>query len=228
MHSQAPRPSMIAIRVGLIASAALLCIAACSQSTDTKKEPESSKTTKTTETKETPKSSDTQNPPPDKNSPRTELSIGYSLLYQEANGIPQLKWLLMFKEKPKEMARVSNAVIKYYQQLADTMRKLSKQYPAMRIDVAPMSEIEGNGRKAMGEDKAKDFAPVVGKGGVAFEREALLMFFDALDEQRHLVGVMVPLETDPGLKKFLETTKAQLDEHYGKVKALLNKRYFKH
>ena len=35
------------------------------------------------------------------------------------------------------------------------------------------------------------------------------MFYNALDEQRHLVSVMVPLETDPGLKKFLETTKAQ-------------------
>ena len=98
----------------------------------------------------------------------------------------------------------------------------------MRIDVAPMSEIEANERKALGEDRAKDFAPVVGKGGVAFERDALLMFYDGLDEQRHLVGVMVPLEIDPGLKKFLETTKPQLDEHYGKVKALLNRRYFTH
>jgi hypothetical protein len=134
----------------------------------------------------------------------------------------------MFKDKPKEMARVTNDLIKYYKQLADTMRTLSKQYPAMRIDVAPMSEIEANERKAMGEDRAKDFAPVVGKGGVAFEREALLMFLNGLDEQRHLVGVMVPLEIDPGLKKFLETTKAQLDAHYGKVKALLNRRYFTH
>ena len=74
------------------------------------------------------------------------------------------------------MARVTDDLIKYYQQLADTMRKLSKAYPAMRIDVAPMSEIEGKERKAMGEDMAKDVAPVVGKGGVASQREALLCF----------------------------------------------------
>ena len=92
-----------------------------------------------------------------------------------------------------------------------------------------MSEIEANARKAMAKDsEAKEFAPVVGKGGLTFERDALLMFYDALDEQRHLVGVMVPLETDPGLKKFLETTEAKLDEHYGKVRALLNRRYFTH
>jgi hypothetical protein len=222
MHLEAPHLSRRATRVRFTASVALLCIAACSQSADSKRVSQSS------EIRETPKSSDTQNPPPDKNSPRTELSIGYSLLYQEANGLPQLKWLLMFKDKPKEMARVTDDLIKYYKQLADTMRKLSKQYPAMRIDVAPMSEIEANERKAIGEDRAKDFAPVAGKGGVAFEREALLMFYNGLDEQRHLVGVMVPLEIDPGLKKFLETTKPQLDAHYGKVKALVNRRYFTH
>jgi hypothetical protein len=222
MHLEAPHLSRRATRIRFIASVVLLCIAACSQSTDNKRGSQSS------ETRETPKSSDTQNPPPDKNSPRTELSIGYSLLYQEANGIPRLKWLLTYKHKSKEMARVTGDLIKYYQQLADTMRKLSKLYPAMRIDVAPMSEIEGNERKAMGEDMAKDVAPVAGKGGVAFEREALLMFYNSLDEERHLVGVMVPLETDPGLKQFLETTKAQLDAHYGKVKALLNRRYFTH
>lgn len=162
------------------------------------------------------------------NAPRAQLSIGYSTLYQEANGIPKLKWLLMFKDKPEEMGRLTNELIGYYQQLAEKMRTLSKQYPGMRIDVAPMSPIEADTRKAIGEDNAKDFAPVVGKSGIAFEREALLMFYDALNEQRHLVGVMMKQETDPGLKKFLETTKEQLDERYGKVAALLNQRYFTH
>jgi predicted small lipoprotein YifL len=169
---------------------------------------------------------DTRKPPPDKNAPRAQLSIGYSLLYQEADGIPKLKWLLMFKEKPEEMARVTNDLVSYYQQLADTMQKLSKQYPAMRIDVAAMSEIEGDERKAIGTDLAKDLAPLTGKTGVEFEREALLMFYNALNEQRHLVGVMVGRESDPTLRKFLETTKVQLDAHYAKVGALLNRRYF--
>ena len=106
------------------------------------------------------------------------------------------------------------------------MQRLSKQYPAMHIDVVAMSEIEGDERKAIGADLAKDFAPLVGKTGVKFEREALLMFYNALNEQRHLTGVMVGLETDPGLKKFLETTKGQLEERYAKVGALLDRRYF--
>jgi len=52
------------------------------------------------------------------------------------------------------------------------------------------------------------------------------MFYNALNEQRHLTGVMVGLETDPALKKFLEMTKAQLDARYAKVGALFNCRYF--
>jgi hypothetical protein len=167
-------------------------------------------------------------PAPDKNAPRAQLSIGYSLLYQEADGIPKLKWILMFKDKPEEMGRLTNELVGYYQQLADTMRKLSKQFPAMRIDVTPMSEIESDERKAIGEDLAKDLAPVIGKTGPEFEREALLMFYNSLNEQRHLTGVMIGLEPDPALKKFLETTHAQLDARYAKVGALLNHRYFTH
>jgi hypothetical protein len=186
----------------VVATALLLTLAACSQLSDARK------------------------PAPDKNAPRAQLSIGYSLLYQEADGIPKLKWILMFKDKPEEMGRLTNDLISYYQQLAETMRRLSKQYPAMRIDVTAMSEIEGEERKAIGADMAKDFVPLAGKTGVQFEREALLMFYDSLNEQRHLTGVMVGLEPDPALRKFLETTKAELDEHYAKVGELLNRRYF--
>ena len=185
-----------------VATTLLLTLAACSQLRDAKR------------------------PIPDKNAPRAQLSIGYSLLYQEADGIPKLKWIFMFKEKPEEMGRLTNDLVSYYQQLADTMRRLSKQYPAMRIDVAAMSEIEGDERKAIGEDMAKDFAPLIGKTGTEFEREALLMFYNSLNEQRHLTGVMVGRETDPALRKFLETTKAQLEARYAKVGALLNRRYF--
>jgi hypothetical protein len=190
--------------IRLVAGALLLTLAACSLLSHTKK------------------------PDPDKNAPRAQLSIGYSLLYQEADGIPKLKWILMFKDKPEEMGRLTNDLVSYYQELADTLQRLSKQFPGMRIDVTAMPEIEAETRKAIGTDLAKDFAPLIGKTGVEFEREALLMFYNTLNEQRHLVGVMLERETDPALKKFLEMTKAQLEARYTKVGALLNRRYFTH
>ena len=167
-------------------------------------------------------------PAPDPASPRSQLSIGYTLLYQEADGIPKLNWILMFKDKSAEMARLTHDLVSYYQQLADTMSKLSKRFPAMRIDVTAMSKIEADGRKAIGEDMAKDFAPLAGKHGKDFEREALLMFYNSLNEQRHLVGVMLKLETNLELSKFLTATKAQLEERYSKVGTLLNRSYFTH
>lgn len=172
--------------------------------------------------------SDTRRPTPGKDAPRAQLSIGYSLLYQEAAGISKFKWLLMFKSKSEEMARVTDDLVSYYRQLADTMQRLSTQFPGMRIDVTPMSEIEADERKAIGEDMAKDIVPVAGKSGIDFEREVLLTFYDALNEQRHLVGVMIGLEPDAALRKFLETTRDQLDSRYAKVGALLNRRYFTH
>lgn len=194
--------------IRLVAAGLVMILAGCSHFSDTR-DPAAQKTA-------------------EKNAPRMQLSIGYSLLYQEADGIPNLKWLLMFRDKPEEVGRLTNELIDYYQQLADTLRRLSTQYPAMRIDVTPMSEIEVEERKAIGTDMAKDFAPVAGKKGVEFEREALLMFYNSLDEQRHLTGVMIGLETDPGLKKFLENTHAQLEARYTKVGELLNRRYFTH
>jgi len=50
---------------------------------------------------------------------------------------------------------------------------------------------------------------------------ALLMFYNALDEQRHLAAVMPGTEAQRALRKFLESTKAQLDVRYAGVGALL-------
>ena len=127
----APRRSNL---ICFVAAALLLTLAACAQL------------------------SNTERSIPNKTTPRAQLSIGYSLLYQEADGIPKLKWIFMFKDKPEEMGRVTHDLVSYYEQLADTLKRLSKQYPAMRIDVTAMSEIEGKERKAIGEDLAKDFA----------------------------------------------------------------------
>jgi hypothetical protein len=159
---------------------------------------------------------------------RGQLSVGYSLLYQEADGIPKLKWLIRFKEKSDDMAQVTQDLVSYYQQLADQLQSLSKQFPAVRLDVRTMPEIMGDTRKAIGSDLAKDIAPVVGKSGIEFEREALLTFYDSLNEQRHLVRVMLERETVPALKDFLETTRYQLDSRHEKVAALLSRRYFTH
>src|ERR1700680_2864988 len=111
MHIETPYVPRRSTLIRFFATTLLLTLAACSQLSDARKAA------------------------PDKNAPRAQLSIGYSLLYQEADGIPKLKWIFMFKHKPEEMGQVTNDLVSYYHQLADRLRRLSKQYPAMRIDV---------------------------------------------------------------------------------------------
>ena len=209
MNCEPPSGRARLMRVSLASTAVLLTLAACSHLTPGDKAPQAQAQK-------------------EQGGSRAQLSIGYSLLYQEADGIPKLKWILLFKKTPGEMGRVTDELMTYYEQLAETMRRLAKLYPGMRIDVPAMSQIETEERKSLGEDLAKDFAPLVGKTGVSFEREALLTFHDSLNEQRHLARVMAADETDPGLRKFLETTQAQLDERYARIGSLLNERYFTH
>lgn len=158
---------------------------------------------------------------------RAELNVGYSLLYQQADGIPKMKWILMFKDKGKELDQTISGMMAYYQQLAKSMEQIAASNPALRLDAVTMPEILVDTRKAIGIDIAKDFAPLVGESGLAFERELVLMFYNALDEQRHLVGVMIEREPEPALKSFLEKTRTQLEGKRSKLEDLLNRRYFK-
>jgi hypothetical protein len=123
---------------------------------------------------------------------------------------------------------VTEGLMTYYKGLADRLERLAKQYPAVKLDAKTMSDIEAEERKALGTDEAKNFVPLTGKTGPALEREALILFRSALDEQRHLVGIMLEKESSPELKKFLESTHSDLDGHYKQVDTLLDRRYFTH
>lgn len=158
---------------------------------------------------------------------RAELNVGYSLLYQQADGIPKMKWILMFKDKREALDQTTSGLMDYYEELAKTMEDLARRYPAVRLDAVTMPELMADTRKAIGKDLAADFAPLVGNTGLEFERELLLMFYNALDEQRHMVGVMIESEPDKGLLDFLQKTKAQLDNRRSKVSELLDRRYFR-
>lgn len=158
---------------------------------------------------------------------RSELNVGYSLLHQQAIGIPKISWLLMFKSKRPDLDQLTSSLIDDYRRLAQTLEDLAGQYPALRLDVETMPVLLAETRKAIGLDLAKDIAPLIGNSGATFERELLLMFYNALDEQRHLVGVMIEREPDPGLKKFLQTTRTRLDARRVAVGDLLEHQYFR-
>ena len=96
----------------------------------------------------------------------------------------------------------------------------------MRIDLDPLPEMEKRKRKALGAARAKEFAPVVGKGGREYERTVLLSVANGLNHERHLCKVMADAETDASLKKFLLDTETKYDALYKAAMTLLEKEYF--
>ena len=157
---------------------------------------------------------------------RQVLSEGYSILYQDARKFDASDLVLLVKAESDAMKKLVNSVGEMGNQLAKDLERIAKDYPGVRIDLDPLPEMEKRKRKAVGMTRAKEFAPVVGKGGREYERTMLMSFANGLNHDRHLCKVMAEAETDPGLKKFLLDTETKYDALYEAAMTLLKKEYF--
>ena len=157
---------------------------------------------------------------------RQVLSEGYSILYQDARQFDASELVLLVKAESDAMKKVVTSVAEIGDQVKKDLERIAKTYPGVRIDLDPLPEMEKRKRKAVGMTRAKEFAPVVGKGGREYERTVLLSFANGLNHERHLCKVMAEAETDASLKKFLLDTEAKYDELYEAAMRLLEKEYF--
>jgi hypothetical protein len=158
---------------------------------------------------------------------RQILSEGYSILYRDAGNLDLSELILYVKAESDAMKEVVTAISRMGGELKKDLERIAKDYPGVRIDLDPLPEMEKRKRAAVGKDRAKEFAPVVGKGGREYERTVLLSFANGLNHERHLCQVMAEAEPDAGLKKFLLETGKKYDGLYDRVIALLEKEYFK-
>ena len=158
---------------------------------------------------------------------RQILSEGYSILYRDAGNLDLSELILYVKSESDAMKKIVTAISEMGGQLKKDLERIAKDYPGVRIDLDPLPEMEKRKRAAVGKDRAKEFAPVVGKGGREYERTVLLSFANGLNHERHLCQVMAEAEPDAGLKKFLLETEKSYDGLYDRVTALLEKEYFK-
>ena len=161
-------------------------------------------------------------------SPRAELNLGYSLLYEQVDGLAKLKWIVWLKHDTETFERVVKPITGYYANLAEQLEDLPKLYPAVRIDLKAMPEFLGKARENMVDARIKEITPIVGEKGTPYERTVLLMLMYALEEQHHLAGAMVERETEPRLAKFLGELQRDLGGHLRQVNALLERKYFVH
>lgn len=164
---------------------------------------------------------------PELNKQRLMLSEGYSMLYRDSGNLDLAKLILVVKAESEPFKKIVTAAAEFGDQLNKDLERIAKDYPGVRIDLDPLPEIEKQKRTAISKDRAKYFAPIVGRGGREYERTVLTSYSNGFNHERHLCQVMAEAETDAGLKKFLLDTENKYDGLYDRVTALLEKEYFK-
>ncbi len=158
---------------------------------------------------------------------RVILNEGYSELYRDVSHIDYAEFILDVKVESDTLEEVMNGVSGYAGHVKDELERLAKAYPALRIDMDPLPEMEKRKRTAIGLDRAKEFAPFVGKGGVEFERTVLIALLGGLNHERHMCKVLAKEEPEPGLKKFLLDTEQHFDAWYERIEVVLDRDYFR-
>lgn len=158
---------------------------------------------------------------------RLVLSEGYSILYQDAGKLDLSELILYVKAESDAMKQVVTTIAEMGDELKKDLERIAKDYPGVRIDLDPLPEMEKRKRAALGKSRAREFAPVIGRGGREYERTVLLSFANGLNHERHLCKVMAEAEPDANLKKFLLEAEKRYDGLYERVTALLEKEYFK-
>ena len=159
---------------------------------------------------------------------RDELNLGYSLLYEQVDGLSKLKWIVWLKHDTETFERAVKPIIGYYANLAAQLEDLPKLDPSVRIDLKAMPEFVGKARENMVNARVKEITPIVGETGTPYERTVLLMLMYALEEQHYVAGAMLEKERVARLQRFLREARDALGEHLRSVNALLERKYFAH
>ena len=158
---------------------------------------------------------------------RLMLSQGYSMLYQDATALGRGELILYAKIESDKFDQIVTAMAEFGSKLKGDLERIARDYPGVRIDLDPLPEMEKRKREALGKDRARDFAPVVGRGGREYERTVLIAFSNGINHERFLCRVMAEEEPDAGLKKFLTDTGKGYDRLYDRTMALLEQEHFK-
>lgn len=158
---------------------------------------------------------------------RQELNEGYSLLYSSLSTLQTTDKWLYTKVESDRVDQTVTGISDYAGKLHDDLERLGKAYPAIRLDLKPLPEMEQRKRELQSSDYLKSVAPVVGKTGPVFERTLLLTLSGALNQLRYKAQVMAEEESVPELRKTLKTAEQRFADLYEGVVKELNEDYFK-
>ncbi len=158
---------------------------------------------------------------------RQRLNEGYSILYEDAGNLDLAEFILYVKVESEAVDGIVTAAAQLGGELKKQLEQVAKDYPEVRIDLDPLPEMEKRKRAALGKDRARYFAPVIGHGGREYERTVLIAYANGANHERHLCQVMAEAEPNANLKKLLLDTQQRYDALYERINTLLDKEYFK-
>lgn len=164
---------------------------------------------------------------PEKQDQRAILNAGYSILYSNLSTLSKGKWVLLFKSESDSLKQVVNEVSEYAGAFRDTLKRISRDYPAVDIKLDPLPIMEQRTRTALMKSRVLTFAPFVGLKGMAFERRMLQSLEGPLNHLHFLCKVMADEESEPELNRVLLEGKDRLDALRKRVAHLLNERYYR-
>ena len=148
------------------------------------------------------------------------------MLYRDAGNLDLVELVLYVKVESDAVDSMVTAASQSGGELKKQLEQIAKDYPAVRIDLDPLPEMEKRKRAALSKDRALYFAPVIGHGGREYERTVLIGYVNGANHERHLCHVMAEAEPNANLKKFLLDAEKRFDAIYDRANALLEKEYF--
>lgn len=166
--------------------------------------------------------------PADLGAQRTMLSEGYSMLHADASQLGRVDALLYVKFESQALDEVLTAISRFGDDLSADLERIARDYPAVRIDLKPLPEMETRKRFAIGKDRALRFVPLIGGGSrMEYERTMLMGMANALNHESHLCRVMAAEEPDASLKEFLLATEKRYQALYALTMGVLDRDYFR-
>ena len=165
--------------------------------------------------------------PDNLNEQRRVLAEGYSMLHHDTFTLSTVRGLLYVKEESDDFDKYVTAVSEYGGKLHGELEKLAKEYPAVRVDLDPLPEMEKRKRVATGWDKFKQIAPITGEKGRTWERTLLISLVNGMNQERHLCEEMAKEEPNAQLKRFMAEQQDAMTKYWERGEALLEKRYYK-
>lgn len=157
---------------------------------------------------------------------RAILNEGYSILYNHVSNLSLLHMIFLVKVESEEVNEMTREVTDYAGALKKTLEDVAKNYPAVNIELDPISVIEKRTRDAVTKDRLMSLAPIIGLTGESFERRVLQSLEGVLNQLRFMCKALAEEEPEPSLKQICTNSHSQFERLYARVLGLLQEKYY--